>query len=173
MLQRCLILTFVFAISVYSRHVQAQDDFSNDDQNDQSDNYDNQRINPRDSLRRPTARCDNLNANIAAPRIEINQQNKSRVTGTIEGVCIVDAAFYEESGNKQSISVSTMPQYKSFEFSISLRPGKGGKIRVHNSHGDDAEYEIESQQVDNSNDPLGIGVNPSGEEDTTVEPTDR
>ena len=102
--------------------------------------------------------CDDLTSNFAAPRIEITTHEKHRVSGSIEGICLVDAAYYDDKGNNQKIQVSRIPQFSTYKFTIT--PGKdGGEIRVHNSHGEEASYTVAAIPSGSKNDPYGTGVN--------------
>ena len=89
------------------------------------------------------ARC--REAFIRRPRVEVGDVRKSggvfsgkyRIEGAIAGTCIEEAGYYEKGRLKQAFNVPLTDRFSRQEFSIRVRGGKRGEIRVYTIDGRD------------------------------------
>lgn len=85
-----------------------------------------------------------IGSNISNPRVDLHSVKKSgpalggiyKVTGTIEGVCLVDAGYFERGRKATNISVATTPKLTRREFQVRARGAFSPEIRVYNVNGD-------------------------------------
>lgn len=95
-------------------------------------------------------------SNIAAPRINIysskrtgsNYDGTYRVRGSVEGVCLADAGYFENGKKASTIPVTTTPKLTRREFEVRARGRFSPEIRVYNVNGDVAVIPILPEQDD-------------------------
>ena len=111
----------------------------------------------------PATCADQSFSQIKDPRIEITStsgspksQRSLRLQGYVEGVCLSEAGLFQNGQEQESISVSTLPKFKRFEFDLTVSGGKKREIRVYNTRGGRARSVLPDS--DAAGDPLGIGV---------------
>ena len=112
----------------------------------QQNNDDNDRYEDEDEVAR---RC--LNRRIRPPRIEVAKvrdsggifSGKLRVQGSIVGMCVEEAGYFEKGRLKERFEFPYTSRFKRREFSIQARTGRQGKIRVLTSDGKEEVVEID------------------------------
>lgn len=104
--------------------------------------------------------CTSFQAVIPQPQIEVDNSfdpnNSNQIRGYISGSCLKEAGLYEGGNKVQSISVTQSPEFKRSAFNVALKRGQSRELRVYNSQGGMASFQI--ADVDDSADPLGLGV---------------
>jgi hypothetical protein len=60
---------------------------------------------------------------------------EEQVSGTIEGVCLIEAGYFEDGRKISDIPVVTLRDFRRFEFSTKVNLSKGGEIRAYNVNG--------------------------------------
>lgn len=81
---------------------------------------------------------------MARPRVNLGRakpsgnvfSDKVRVSGSVEGVCLVEAGLFEDGRRVQSIPVATLRDFRRFEFDFQSRESRNPEIRVYNIRGD-------------------------------------
>lgn len=103
-------------------------------------------------------KCKEMNMrHMPRPYVNINRIKKSgnplkdkyTVWGSIEGVCIVEAGYYEYGELKRNVSFRTSPGFGRYEFKFLIRKGKNPQIRVYNMRGDRNVHDIFDDRYDN------------------------
>lgn len=88
--------------------------------------------------------CNNFrHGQMARPRINISKVEKSgnifkdkyRVFGSVEGICLVEAGYFENSTLKQKFNIGTTTSFRRFNFETVIRKSRNPEIRVYNSQG--------------------------------------
>jgi len=88
--------------------------------------------------------CKGLYRNeIAPPRINLDLSSadgkffeRTNAQGSVEGICVQEAGYFERGAKVSEISVQTTRQFKRFNFNIRFRRDREPEIRVYNSAGD-------------------------------------
>ena len=91
---------------------------------------------------------------IARPRVDIFEvkdrgnmfDSKYKVYGAVEGICLVEAGYFERGRKIEAIPIVTKSQFGRYEFKVDIRDDKGPEIRVYNSVGDYDIYEIDPSE---------------------------
>lgn len=91
---------------------------------------------------------------LASPRVNVYRTKSSgnifgdkyKVRGSVEGVCLIEAGYFEYGNKRDNIPVSTSRNFKRFEFEIAVRASEKPEIRVYNINGDMDFIEIDPQQ---------------------------
>jgi hypothetical protein len=89
---------------------------------------------------------------LRAPKVEVYDLrsrgnilgDKYRVKGVIEGTCVAEAGYYEDGRMVEKIPVSTTPEFKRFEFEVTIRgdSSRRPEIRAYSANGDRDEVEL-------------------------------
>ncbi len=93
---------------------------------------------------------------LARPRVNLYKVKKSggmfgdkyRVRGSVEGVCLVEAGYFESGRKKEEIPVAPGPSFHRFEFEVEVRGDRDPEIRVYNVNGDSAFARVEDELDD-------------------------
>ncbi|MBX7145552.1 MAG: hypothetical protein K1X79_13965 [Oligoflexia bacterium] len=95
---------------------------------------------------------------LSHPRIDIYRIKKTgnifgdkyKVRGVIEGVCLVEAGYYEDGRREDEIAVVTTPEFRRFEFEVRVRADqeRQPEIRAYNIQGDRDVYEVGTDEFD-------------------------
>jgi hypothetical protein len=83
---------------------------------------------------------------LGSPRIEIADVERSgsgffggsdryRITGSVEGVCLVEAGLFEEGEKVENIPIATSRDFRRFQFDVKARTGEAPEIRAYNING--------------------------------------
>lgn len=83
---------------------------------------------------------------LGSPRIEIADVERSgsgffggserfRISGSIEGACLVEAGLFEEGEKVENIPISTSRDFRRFQFEVKARSGEAPEIRAYNING--------------------------------------
>lgn len=100
-------------------------------------------------------------ANISRPRVEIDEirptgglfSGKYKVEGTVLGVCVVEAGYYENGRLKEKIDIPLNDVFSRGSFELRVRSGQNGKIRVFTTDGQEDTAVIDDE-VSNQGSPL-------------------
>ena len=100
---------------------------------------------------------------IAPPRVDIRKirrsgnffQSKFRAFGSIEGICLVEAALFEDGRKIRDIRIRTIPEFRRYEFDVQFDRGDEPEIRVYNINGDRDVFDLYEgeREDDRYNDP--------------------
>lgn len=90
------------------------------------------------------------------PRIELGDMRPSgglfsgkyKVRGNILGNCIEEAGYYENGRLKEKFEIPLNDRFQRKEFSVTVRSGRNGEIRVFNTRGDDDSIEVDREIQD-------------------------
>lgn len=94
---------------------------------------------------RNLGRCNSTyNQNIAAPYVNVYEvrkignlfSEKYKVKGSIEGVCLAEAGYFEQGRKVEDFKFQTTPAFARYEFEVTVRASKRPEIRVYNSNGE-------------------------------------
>lgn len=66
-----------------------------------------------------------------------------KITGTIQGTCVVEAGYYENGELKQKINFPLSNSVKTQEFELNVKAGTNGEIRVQTSNGLEESYFVD------------------------------
>ncbi len=100
---------------------------------------------PRTSHGRGNAtECDGLARDeIAPPRVNISRdrdsgsyRNQETVRGSVEGVCVQEAGYFEDGKKVSEIEIETNREFQRFDFEIRIRKDRYPEIRAYNSAGE-------------------------------------
>lgn len=88
---------------------------------------------------------------IRRPRIEIGEvrpsgglfSGKYRINGEIFGACIEEAGYFERTRLKDEFEIPLTDRARRYPFSIQVRSGRRGEIRVYNIEGDEDTIEVD------------------------------
>ena len=61
--------------------------------------------------------------------------NKERIYGSVEGICLIEAGYFEYGKKVSEIPISTQKGFSRYEFNFQIRPDHNPEIRVYNIHG--------------------------------------
>ncbi len=99
-------------------------------------------------------RCNGLNNQyIAPPYINIFDVRKSgnvfsdkyKVKGSVEGVCLAEAGYFEQGRKVQDFKIFTTPIFERYEFEVTARGGRHPEIRAYNTNGERYIYSVNSK----------------------------
>jgi hypothetical protein len=93
------------------------------------------------------------NTRIRRPRIELGRLKQSgglfsgkyKINGSIFGACIEEAGYYEEGRRKQEFEVGHSDRAQRTEFSVKVRSGRNGEIRVYTSDGNIERVNVDDE----------------------------
>jgi len=100
-----------------------------------------------------TEECKRLYRNeLAPPRVNLETGkgdsrffDRSTVKGTVEGICLQEAGYFERGQKVEAISVQTTRQFKRFNFSTRFRRDREPEIRVYNTAGENDIISLSEQ----------------------------
>lgn len=132
-------------------------DYSNrDDRYRDRDDYRDDRYRDRDDYRDDRYSGDDVNrfcrdARYRAPRIEVDEfrssgglfSGKYRVNGSVYAACVEEAGYFESGRLKQEFKFPFSDRYRREGFSIQVRTGKNGEIRVLSADGSNEVVRID------------------------------
>ncbi len=73
---------------------------------------------------------------ISTKRLGSLSARRFKVTGTVEGICLVDAGLFEDGKKVQNINICTTPELSRFQFTAIVRSDHAPEIRAYNSNGE-------------------------------------
>lgn len=95
---------------------------------------------------------------VSRPRIDIYRVKKTgnifgdkyKVRGVVEGVCLVEAGYYEEGHREQNIQIVTTPEFRRFDFEVRVRADqeREPELRVYNIQGERDVYQVGTDEFD-------------------------
>lgn len=71
-----------------------------------------------------------------------------RAQGSVEGVCLVEAGYFESGRKQQLFRIRTDRNFQRFEFDVVIKPDKNPEIRVYNVNGASDVYRIDPGEFD-------------------------
>lgn len=78
--------------------------------------------------------------------------SKIKVSGSVEGVCLVEAGSYENGRQEDPIRVYPRRTFQRFDFDVYVKGDKNPEIRVYNSAGDSAAMRVEGEDSEDRDD---------------------
>lgn len=78
-----------------------------------------------------------------------DEKNPSMYTifGTIDGVCLKEAGYYEQGELQKAINLTTSPYYQSISFTLTARKGRTPEIRVGTITGDGRSSPVDLDEL--------------------------
>ena len=101
-----------------------------------------------------SSECDNISGGyLARPRANVYKVkkignifgDKYRVSGSVEGLCLVEAGYFERGRKQEDIRVAPVKSFRRFEFEVEARADREPEIRVYNVNGDRDIVSIEDE----------------------------
>ena len=88
---------------------------------------------------------------IQSPRIDVSRiqavgslfAGHFKVEGSVAGLCVEEAGYYEKGKLKERIQFPLSDQYKRLDFNVRVRTGERGEIRVFTSDGLDQTISVD------------------------------
>ena len=97
---------------------------------------------------------------IGKPRIDLGRlkhtgnifKDKYKVSGSVEGICLVEAGYFEQGRKVHEIPVATTRDFRRYDFQVEVRASRDPEIRVYNTAGDYDVVDIDPGEEDGGED---------------------